>query len=344
MNQARMWGAWLVYAQLQGASLDWAELQGARLSGSHLEGASLRYAQLQGASLDDAQLQAASLEGAQLQGASLRVAELQGASLVRARLLGALFDEAGLQGASLDGAEMRGASFSHVLTWRSDVRSSQSEGALVVAPETRPRDRRFDCPNYEPKESEFGYGGSSFAAAKLGVERKQQSWPPSLSEKLSKQLLKRICPDYKESPADWSAESFAALKAQIEEQVPTGRRATALKRIAILDPATPRAGEEAMGEAWNDLARSRPEPEIYEKTAETLINVGCERDTGPYVVTNSFIELPSHFPLGNSQPRVVAAAFLDQTHCPAARDMPESVTSILRQYLDRAPAPTAPNQ
>ena len=263
MRRARMWGAWLPHAQLQGASLDWAELQGARLWGAHLEGASFRSAQLQGASLDDAELQAASLAHAHLQGPSLLVTELQGASLVRARLLGAIFDNAGLQGASLDAAELQGASFSHVFAWRADVRSAQSEGAMVVAPETRPRDRRFDCPDYQGEPDLFG-GSVSFAAAKARIEQRQL--PPSLRE-LS---LKQICADYKESPADWSVESFAALKAQIEREVPTGSRDIALKRTVMLDPANPQPGEEAMAEVWNKLAQSPPPPEVYEKTAQTL--------------------------------------------------------------------------
>jgi hypothetical protein len=171
LDQAKMWGAWLPHAQLQGASLEWAQPQGARLSGVHLEGTSLRFAQLQGASLDDAQLEAPSLERAQLQNASLRVAELQGASLDGAQLLGAVFDDAGRQGASLNGAALLGASFAHVFVWRADARSSRSEGALVVAPEVRPRDRRFDCPDYEPQQSAFGFGGSSFAAEKARLER-----------------------------------------------------------------------------------------------------------------------------------------------------------------------------
>jgi hypothetical protein len=80
--------------------------------------------------------------------------------------LGAVFDDAGRQGASLNGAALLGASFARVFVWRADARSSRSEGALVVAPEVRPRDRRFDCPDYEPQQGAFGFGGSSFAAGR----------------------------------------------------------------------------------------------------------------------------------------------------------------------------------
>jgi hypothetical protein len=100
-----------------------------------------------------------------------------------------------------------------------------------VAPEVRPRDRLFDCPDYEPQQGAFGFGGSSFAAEKARLERQYGGG--------ARDQLFGICADYRESPAEWSAESFAALKAQIERQVPTRRRDTALKRIATLDPAKP---------------------------------------------------------------------------------------------------------
>jgi uncharacterized protein YjbI with pentapeptide repeats len=171
LDGARLWGARMAGAQLQGASLDWAELQGARLWGAHLEGASLSRAHLQGASLDDAQLQAASLDNSDLRGASLAAAELESASLAGAQLQGALFDEAGLQGASLDGAALLGASFLRAFVWRADVRNT-SKGAFVVAPETQPKDRRFDCPSYQAEAGMLNYPGSggSFALAKLGID------------------------------------------------------------------------------------------------------------------------------------------------------------------------------
>jgi hypothetical protein len=98
-----------------------------------------------------------------------------------------------------------------------------------------------------------------------------------------------------------------------------------------------------MAKARYDLARSHPTPEVNEKTAETLINIDCDRETGPYVITTSLMWLQSSFLPGSSQPRVVAAALLDETRCPAARSLPEYVKSILLQY-PRAPAPTTPTQ
>jgi uncharacterized protein YjbI with pentapeptide repeats len=330
LDGVELYRALLVGAQLQGASLDWAGLLGADLSAGHLEGASLSHSRLQGASLNDAHLQAVSLNGADLRGASLRVAEMQGASLIGTQLGGASLDDAGLQGASLDNAELQGASFSHVFAWRADVRRSKSEGAFVVVPETRPRDRRFDCPNYQAERG-FGFGevatpGGSFAAAKALIELEFSV--PAVRDL----MLKQICPDYRESAGDWSAQSFAALEAQIEGQVPMGRREIALKRIADLDPTKSLAGEEAMAEAWTALAGSPPAPTVYEQTAKALINIGCHGDAGAYVIKGLLSQLLWFPQLECSQRDLIAATFLDETHCPAARDLSEFDRSLLETY------------
>jgi hypothetical protein len=255
--------------------------------------------------------------------------------LVGAQLSGALFDYAGLQGAVLENAELQGASFSHALVWRADARGSKSEGALVVAPETRPIDRRFDCPDYEQEPGMLFYPGGvampgmSFAAHKMQIER-QVSIPA-----IRDFQLKRICSDYHESSGDWSVASFAALKSQIESQVSTSRRGIALKRIENLDPAKPLVGEEAMAEAWKVFAGLPPTPTLYEQIAKALITIGCDGDTGPYVIRGLLTQSVWFPQLGCAQPGVVAAAFLDETHCPATRDLLlEDFKSMLEQIRD----------
>jgi hypothetical protein len=160
--------------------------------------------------------------------------------------------------------------------------------------------------------------GGSFAAAKHLIVNRFA--PPQVRDR----QLKGICPDYRESAGDWSVASFEALKSQIESQVPTRARDRALKRIANLDPSKPLAGEEAMKETWNCLARSPPAPTVfYKQNAETLVNIGCGDDGGSYVITGLLNQLAVHNRLGCSDPAVVAAAFLDEAHCPAARDVRE---------------------
>jgi uncharacterized protein YjbI with pentapeptide repeats len=341
LDGVTLWGAWLPGAQLQGASLDWAKLQGANLSRADLEGASLRFAHLGGASLDDAQLQAASLDGAELQGASLRVAELEGASLAGATLQGALFDDAVLQGVSLAGADLLGASFSRAFVWRADARNIKNKDVFVVAPETQPKDRGSVCPNYQAEPGILFYTGAiaipsrSFAATKSSIERQFPSEIRDLR-------LKQICPDYREGASDWSVESFAALKSQIESQVPTAARERALKRIANLDPSKPLAGEEAMTETWNAFARSPPTPAVYDQIAQTFVNVGCDVDSGSHVITGLLFQVPWFAQLGCSEAAVVAATFLDEAHCPAARDLLEDFQkSMLRQIRDTPRCPPA---
>jgi uncharacterized protein YjbI with pentapeptide repeats len=340
LDGTRLWGARLPGAQLQGASLDWAKLQGADLSGTHLEGASLRFAHLEGASLYDAQLQAASLDRAELQGASLKLAELEGASLAGASLQGALFDDAGLQGVSLAGADLLGASFSRAFVWRADARNIKSKDAFIVAPETQPKDRGSLCPNYQAEPGFLDYPGgiampgASFAAAKSSIERQ---FPSERLEEIRDLRLKQICPDYRESASDWSVESFAALKSQIESQVPRGARDRALKRIANLDPGKPLAGEEAMAETWNALARSPPAPSVYDQIAQTFVNVGCDGDSGSHVITGLLHQLLWFPQLGCSEAVAVAATFLDETHCPAARGPLEDYQKLMVQQIRDTP-------
>jgi hypothetical protein len=58
-----------------------------------------------------------------------------------------------------------------------------------------------------------------------------------------------------------------------------------LKRIAILDPAKPLEGEEALPKAWDELAGSLPTLEGDQKHLATLLReIGCEAAGAPYVI------------------------------------------------------------
>jgi uncharacterized protein YjbI with pentapeptide repeats len=307
LTEAQLQGAQLAEAQLQGADLTEAQLQGAQLDGAQLQGADLTSAQLQGAALAFAQLQGADLTRAEFQGAQLAGAQLQGAMLGGAHLEGALPDYARLQGAWLDGTQLQGASLDHV----------QLQGALLAhifgwRADVRHVDgegARVVSPETGPK-----YGSSN-------------------------------CPQ----PCDWSPGSFAALKQLIERQVPKGgRRDDALKRIAALDPAKLLPEEEALATAWTDLARSSLSLDEYEKgLAKWLRETGCDANGAPYVIRRLLGRLDRRFSSGSPQVAALAAAFLDDAHCPGARGLSDQETfrlQMLRDHAAPAPAFTTPKR
>jgi uncharacterized protein YjbI with pentapeptide repeats len=318
LQQAALQGASLVNANLQGASLqstslqgvalDGAHLQGAELSNTYLQGASLAGAELQGARLYGTHLQGASLAGAQLQGAWLQRAELEGASLDFANLQGALFDQANLQGAVLRGTQLQGARFGaaldaatidHAFVWRTPVPFTGGT-ARIVEPITGAKHRAEEC-----------RGG-------------------------------RHIPLTQVPPCDWRVQSFAALKQQIEKDVPKGERLDAsLKQIETLDPDSRLDDEEATAKAWADLARGSPALDIYEEAlAKSLLETGCNTNAAPYVIRGLLRNLYyNRFQPGSPQPARLAAAFLDEEHCPGAHDLSEEEKIKLR-----ALAPSAAKQ
>ena len=97
----------------------------------------------------------------------------------------------------------------------------------------------------------------------------------------------------------------------IAEQVPEGRfpveRGAAVKSIEQrLDPEKPLDGEDEMAKVWTGQAGSPPAEDVYEKRlAEILRETGCAQ-RAPYVVRGLLAQrLPA-----------LAAAFLDEEHCP----------------------------
>jgi hypothetical protein len=90
-----------------------------------------------------------------------------------------------------------------------------------------------------------------------------------------------------------------------------------------------------MTETWNALARSPPAPSVYDQIAQTFVNVGCDGDSGSHVITGLLSQL-RWFPQLDCEAAVVAATFLDETHCPAARDLFEFFQkSELRQIVQQ---------
>jgi uncharacterized protein YjbI with pentapeptide repeats len=321
LANAQLQGTMLESAQLQGAWLPWAQLQGARLMASHLEGATLTVAHLQGAELVNAhlegallynaQLQGAWLDFAQLQGAWLDNAQLQGASLLGAQLQGASLVQTQLQGASLDRAQLQGAWVSDVFVWRATAPKVEGGGALVVAPETRPK---YDCyaraqfrlPPSQEQAVPCDWTAGSFAALKNLIERE----------------VPEVRPDY--ARPDWIP--------------PYAPRNAALNRIATLDPAKPLEREEVMAKAWADLAQPSPSGEIYQTgLAACLRSIGCEASGAPYVIGGlARQQLNIRFASGSPQLVEVATAFLDEPHCPGSRGLSEEVKIKLREIRDHA--------
>jgi uncharacterized protein YjbI with pentapeptide repeats len=303
---AQLQGAWLNAAQLQGASLIGAQLQGAWLTGAQLLNASLVGARLQGAELNDANLQGAWLADTQLQGALLHNAELQGASLILAGLQGASLDHAQLQGTLLVGVQLQGAS----------LEGAELEGAQLLKVVTWRADAR------------------------------KAAWKDARvidSQSIEKYHCKNRDGDI--SNCSWSPESFNELKRMISEEViDVARRHDATERIMQrLDPAKPLVGEDEIAKVWEYAARSSPPEELYEKRVIGIWReTGCAADSGPYVVRAWLdvlgLKLPP-FQAHSLQLSTLAAAYLDEEHCPSARGLTDTEKAKLKEVRDRSPPP-----
>jgi uncharacterized protein YjbI with pentapeptide repeats len=316
---AQLKDASLVGAQLQGALLNRAELQGAELAGAQLQGAILARAQLQSASLNRAQLQGASLFEAQLQGADFSLAHLQGALLAGAQLHGALLAGAQLQGASLFEAQLQGANLSsadlegallrHSYVWRTDP-PSNSTGAFVDALELGPKYSGLDC-----RARECDWSGTSYATLKSLIENSASGWN------------------------------------LVQHQ--------ALRQIAVLEKP-PYVANEASAKAWTDFAKgsARPPGSYFDNLVKTIKEIGCAVDGAPYVINNLMrplggapglfapvVYLHQRFEGHLSHEAEIAAAFLDEAKCPAARGLSEENKAQLQEIRDRGlPAPAGPVQ
>jgi Pentapeptide repeats (8 copies) len=278
-----------------------ARLQGALLFRAQLQGASLSWADLQGAWLSWADLQGASLTDAELRGAWLEFAQLQGASLDRAQLQGASLVYAQLQGASLDFAQLQGAS----LSW------ADLQGALLEGAQLR--------------------GALLTNAAAWRADARKAVWQDT------------FVVGTKTGPEQWSVESFGKLKQLIAEKVPEDDlRSRAMDRImSRLDPSKPLEGEDEMAKVWEEKARSFP---TMKRLAEIWRETGCASQGAPYVLRGLLVRLEfESFPFGagSPQPRKLAAAFLDEEHCPGAHGLTDAEKAKLKAIRDRSPPPSS---
>jgi uncharacterized protein YjbI with pentapeptide repeats len=304
---ARLQGANFDLAQLQGASLRGAQLHDAIFLGADLHGASLVDAQLQGAGFPGAQLQGALLGGAQLQGAWLSSAQLQGANLDQAQLQGAVLVDAQLEGASLNGtqlqganlfgARLEGASLRNTFVWRTDP-PSNTNGALVNAPEPGPKYSGLDCPLGPPCE----WSKKSYEALKLLIE----------SSSARDQALRQISilekPPYRADKS--SAEAWTNL-AEVSAR--------------------------SAGSYFNTLAEILKEIGCAADGAPYVIN-GLMRPLGAIglrgVVAVNLVWLDRRFEGNPSQEAEIANSFLDETKCPGARGLSEENKAKLRDIRD----------
>jgi uncharacterized protein YjbI with pentapeptide repeats len=319
LDEAQLQGAWLEEAQLQGASLDYAQLQGAQLDFAQLQGASLDSADLQGANLNNAALQGASLSLTAATASMVKVlelyhrvpslelfAQLQGASLDHAQLQGASLDRAQLQDASLDGASLQGASLDGT-----SLRGASLRNPCVWRADARMadwREARVVTPNSPAKE---------------------------------------VSTD-KENKCDWSATSWDKLIDRLKQQIPEGHvRHEAMERLTKrLDPSKPLEGEDEMAKAWALKASLSPTQEDYAKSLTgRWSKMGCAPEGAPYVLHGLVAQLTDPiFPRFHDQSDVttaLAAAFLDEAHCPGAHGLSEADKAKLKKIAAPA-APQAP--
>ncbi len=284
-------------ADLRGALLDNAQLQGAILAFAQLQGASFNGAQFQGAWLAGAQLQGASSFFAAFEGASFETAELQGATLAGARLQGAVFYGAQLQGAMFNGAQLQGAMLS----------GAQLKGASLAHVFVW----RADTQNTNA-------AGALVIAPEMGPRYSDENCPES---------------------CEWSADTFARLKRFIEMRLPAGSRRDgdlgALALIAKLDPATQLP---VQPDPWADLERNSPPQADYERIlASILRDTGCDTKGAPYVIHGLLPSLDDRFASGSAEKADLAAAFVDEAHCPGARGLSERDKSALQKIRNAAP-------
>jgi len=115
-------------------------------------------------------------------------------------------------------------------------------------------------------------------------------------------------------------------------------------RIEALNPTTHFGAEEKMAHAWENLARFPPSQDVYEKAlVESWREAGCHL-TEPYVLRAMLVRLmpvlppPGGVTVDNRIPTsVLAAALLDEEHCPGGLGLSEEERAKLREIRDGAP-------
>jgi hypothetical protein len=97
-----------------------------------------------------------------------------------------------------------------------------------------------------------------------------------------------------------------------------------------------------MAKVWAAREREAPAPDAYEKSlAGIWRETGCAAEGAPYIIQGLFVPLVHHFsPFrdGSDAEKGLAAAFLDEVHCPGAHGLSEANRAKLKKIV----TPTAP--
>ncbi|MGB6175983.1 MAG: hypothetical protein WBF43_06530, partial [Methylocella sp.] len=107
-----------------------------------------------------------------------------------------------------------------------------------------------------------------------------------------------------------------------------------------LDPTKAVEGEAEMAKIWLARERETPTPEAYEKgLAGQWRELGCAAEGAPYVLDGLIYHLRFAYdwPFRQSDAATaLAAAFLDEAHCPGAHGLSEADKAALKEIAARA--------
>jgi len=316
---AQLQHAWLMNSDLREAKFGCPEVRrGAAHECGQLRGALLNSAKLEGASLDNASLERTLLDYADLQGATLNGADLRRASLIGARLQGASLDFAHLQGASLDSAQLQCASVNLANLQAAILNKANLQGASLDQAQL--------------------LGVTLFDAQLQGASfRNVFSWRADARQAIWEDA-RVLNPQFD----PMSLDLFEKLKQQFSDGAV--RHAT-MRLIENLDPSKALEGEDEMTKVWQDQARASPAVEAFEKRlARTWREIGCAAQGAPYVLRRLLLRLENTsatFYEKSPHPAALAAAFLDEEHCPGARGLTDSEKARLKEIRDRSPSPVS---
>jgi hypothetical protein len=101
-----------------------------------------------------------------------------------------------------------------------------------------------------------------------------------------------------------------------------------------------------MAKVWAARERESPYPEVYENSlAGQWRELGCAAEGAPHVLYALIGRLgrdDSPFRDRSDAAKALAAAFIDEAHCPGAHGLSEDDKAMLKEIATRA-APQAPN-
>jgi uncharacterized protein YjbI with pentapeptide repeats len=350
LSGAQLQRAVLDSARLQGARLGGAQLQNARLEGAHLQGAHLDYAQLRGASLYAARLQNASLHFAQLQGASLYSAELQGADLRSAQLQGASLYSAELQGARLDSAQLQGASLLFAQLQGASLDDARLQGASLLG--ARLQGASLDRAQLQGASLDYAQlQATSLRHAILWRSRGKAAKVGAIQGITTKAWAPVAYPGFHaRETVPWTAETYAALRATLEELPKGARRVASLKRIEILAcPAAPEDGQNCddppdIGErsrSWQaplEKAKENDAAAFAEALSGVIKGLACDSDSNAGAVLKGLVANGRIAATDAEAPKLIDNIMNCSAYATLDEDDKTSLLRIKNDALKRAPA------